>query len=106
MCIRDRAGGINRSHLVFLAMQASANPRGRTVTWAWLQEQLDGLATTFRGSGYLPLLLEHTLPLLGRGRSAELRAFFERHPVPEGTRGLAKGLERLEIVERLATRLS
>jgi aminopeptidase N len=100
------AGGINRGHVFRVALQAASNPAGRDVTWAWVQQNLDGLTGIFRGSGYLPLLLEHTIPLLGLGRAAEVRRFFEGHATPEGTRGLAKGLERLDIVERLAPRLS
>jgi tricorn protease interacting factor F2/3 len=100
------AGGINRGHVFRVALQAASNPAGRAVTWAWVQQNLDGLTEIFRGSGYLPLLLEHTIPLVGLGRAAEVRRFFERRATPEGTRGLAKGLERLDIVERLGPRLS
>ncbi len=99
------AGKINRSHVLGVVLQAACNPRGRDVTWAWLQEKLGTLTEMFRGSGYLPLVLEHTLPLLGLGQPAEVRRFFAGREVPEGTRGLAKGLERLELFERLASRL-
>ena len=98
-------GGINRSHVLGVAIQAAANPVAREVTWAWLRENLETLAGIFRGSGYLPLVLEHTLPLLGLGRRDEVERFFASHETPEGSRGLAKGLERLEIAERLEGRL-
>ena len=98
-------GTINRSHILAVSVQAAANPAGRTTTWTWLTESLDALTEAFRGSGYLPLVLETTLPIIGRGRAAEVRSFFEHHPTPEGTRGLAKGLERLEVLERLGRRL-
>ena len=106
--ILDLASGgkINRSHLLIVAVQAAANPAGRTVTWDWLQENLATLTETFRGSGYLPLLLENVLPYVGRGRADEVRAFFGSHGSPEGARGLAKGLERLELVEALGPRLA
>ncbi len=99
------AGQINRSHLYHIALQTAANPAGREATWRWLTERLETLAEIFRGSGYLPLVLETTLPRVGRGRAAEVRRFFEAHPTPDGTRGLAKGLERLELAERLRSRL-
>jgi tricorn protease interacting factor F2/3 len=99
------AGKINRSHILAVCVQAAANPAGRATTWAWLQENLDALTVAFRGSGYLPLVLETTLPIIGQGRASEVRSFFDRHPMPEGTRGLAKALERLEILERLRARL-
>ncbi len=99
------AGKLNRSHVWPVTVQAVSNPSGRAVLWAWLQENLERLTEMFRGSGYLPLLLESTLPVLGQGRSAEVRRFFAERDVPEGTRGLAKGLERLELLERLGSRL-
>jgi tricorn protease interacting factor F2/3 len=98
-------GGINRSHILAVALQASSNPAGRPVAWAWLQENLDALAESFRGSGYLPLVLEYTVPLFGLGRAVEVRRFFEGRAVTEGARGLAKGLERLEVAEQLGRRL-
>jgi len=99
------SGGINRSHVLAVGIQASFNPAGREVTWAWLQQNLGNLTDIFRGSGYLPLLLENSVPYLGLGRSAEVRAFFGAHPVAEATFGVAKALERLEVAERLRARL-
>jgi tricorn protease interacting factor F2/3 len=99
------AGKLNRSHVRGVVAQAAANPRGRDVAWSWLQENLGTLTEMFHGSGYLPLVLEDNLPVVGLGRAGEVRRFFDGREVPEGTRGLAKGLERLELLERLRTRL-
>ena len=99
------AGGVNRSYLTWLLVQASNNPAGRDVVWPWFTERVDRLAEVFRGSGYLPLLIEHATPAMGLGRSEEVRSFYAHHPLPEGTRGVAKGLERLAIAERLEAHL-
>jgi len=99
------SGGINRAHVFTVAYQAACNPAGRDVAWEWLDQNLDRLAEMFRGSGYLPILLESVLPIAGRSRSAEVRRRFAGREVPEGTRGLAKGLERLEIFDQLTRRL-
>jgi tricorn protease interacting factor F2/3 len=100
------SGAVNRSHVLHVAAQASINPVGRAVVWEWLQKEIGRLSEMFRGSGYLPLLLDQAIPLVGIGRSAEVRTFFDAHPTSEGARGLAKGLERLAIAERLKGRLS
>jgi len=100
------SGRINRGHVFRVAFEAAQNPAGREVTWEWLQQELDKLTEIFHGSGYLPLVLEYAVPWVGLGRAAEVRRFFEDHATPEGTRGLAKGLERLEILERLRSRFS
>jgi tricorn protease interacting factor F2/3 len=98
-------GGVVRSHLGAVLNQVAANPVGRPLLWAWLQDRLPMLAEQFRGSGALAILLDSTVPLLGLGRSEELRGYFRDHPLPEGSRGLTKGLERLEVYERLGVRL-
>jgi len=100
------AGGVNRSYLTGLILQSSMNPAGRSEAWRWLTERIDAIAEVFRGSGYLPIVLESTTPYLGLGRASEVRAFFDRTSAPEGTRGIAKGLERLEIQERLGRHLA
>ncbi|MCI4348072.1 MAG: M1 family metallopeptidase [Thermoplasmata archaeon] len=74
---------------------AARNPVARPVAWAWLQRNLDAFAEGFRGSGWASRLLEAVLPLLGLGRETEVREFFRDRVVPEGTQGLAKGLELL-----------
>ncbi len=100
------AGRINRSHVLSVAAQAAINPDGREPTWRWLSSHLTELTEMFQGSGYLPLLLEQVVPLVGLGREAEVSEFFRLHPTTEGTRGLAKGLERLTIHGRLRERLA
>lgn len=100
------AGGINRSHVILIATQAAANPKGREVAWHWLVRRLPKLTEMFRGSGYLPLLFERALPLLGLGREGEVRDLFQKQPSAEGGRGLAKGLEQLTVLEKLRERLA
>jgi len=99
------SGGIVRSHLAATLVQVAANPVGRPLLWPWLQEHLPMLVEQFRGSGSLALLLESITPTLGLGRSEEIRAYFRDHPLPEGNRGLAKGLQRLAVYERMRPRL-
>ncbi|MCI4372593.1 MAG: M1 family metallopeptidase [Thermoplasmata archaeon] len=98
------SGVILRSHFAATLVQVAANPIGRPVLWPWLQEHLPMLTEQFRGSGALGTMFETITPYLGMGRSEEVRAYFQDHPLPEGSRGLAKGLERLEVYERLGVR--
>ena len=99
------SGSINRGHVQSVVLQAAQNPLGRAVTWSWITEKLPRLNDLFRGSGFLSTFLEYSIPYLGLGRSEAVRVYFAGHPVPEGTRGLAKGLERLALLERLKSRL-
>jgi tricorn protease interacting factor F2/3 len=100
------SGGTNRSFLPGLIIQAAANPAGRSVVWPWFADHVDTLVDVFHGSGSLPTVLEHAVPSMAIGRAEEVRAFFEHHPLPAGTRGVTKGLERLEILERLGRHLA
>jgi tricorn protease interacting factor F2/3 len=99
-------GGVSRTRLVGVVTHAAANPAAWPVAWPWLTEHLPALDEIYRGSGYLPLIFERALPALGNHRLPELRAFFAAHPYPEGERGLAKALERLEVYEGLERRIA
>jgi tricorn protease interacting factor F2/3 len=100
------SGAVNRGHVPSIIGHAASNPIGRPVTWSWLQDHLAALVQRFEGSGFLPTLFDRTLPLLGIGRTEEVRQFFQDHPVPEGSRGIVKSLERLEVFDRLSHRLT
>lgn len=99
-------GGVNRNRLMYLVTHASANPAGHATVWPWFIERIQTLDEIFRGSGYLPLTLERSIPYLAYGRGEEVRAYFRGHTFPEGVRGVAKGLERAEIMERTERRLA
>jgi len=98
-------GTINLGHVSSVISQAVTNPAGRAVAWPWLQRRLPELGAMFRGAGFLAPLLEYSIPYLGVDRPQEVRAFFLADRTPEGDSGRAKGLERLEAVERLRARL-
>ncbi len=101
-----RQGEINRGHVLHVVSHAAANPVGRPLVGPWLEEHLPELSRTFRGSSILSALLEQTLPFAGLGRREEMRAYFHDHPYPDAARGIAKGLERLALFERLGERLA
>jgi tricorn protease interacting factor F2/3 len=101
---RLAAGDANLGTVPLVLRNAAANPKGRDVLWSWMTERLPRVDEILRGSGLLASVFEITLPILGLGRGAEMRAFFASHSFPEGARGIAKGLERLTILERAAPR--
>ncbi len=99
------SGGINRGHAAAVILQAAANPEGRATTARWLEARLPRLDELFRGTGFLSFLLERAIPLVGLGRSDAVHAYFRTHTFGEGTQGVAKGLERLSLLETLGRRL-
>lgn len=99
---RARSGAVNRGIIHIVIHNAAANPAGRSVLWPWLTEHLPRLEDLFRGGGLLAVALEAAIPVLGLERGDEVREYFRTHPYPEATRGVAKGLERLSILERQA----
>ncbi len=98
------SGEINRGHAVAVIAQAAQNLVGRPLVWPWMTRHVEELNGLFRGSGFLSSLLEYTTALVGLGRSDEVKEFYRTHPLPEGSRGLAKGLDRLAVLERLRPR--
>ncbi|MCI4343803.1 MAG: M1 family metallopeptidase [Thermoplasmata archaeon] len=99
------SGAIVRSHIVATLVQVAANPVGRPLLWPWFRDHLPVLGEQLRGSSSFGMMLESVVPMIGLGRGEEIRTFFRDHPLPEGSRGIAKGLQRLEVYERLAGRL-
>jgi len=102
---RASSGAVNRGFVHLVLRNAASNPVARPQLWAWMRERLPRLEELFRGSGILTLALERSIPVLGLGRGDEVREYFRTHPFPEGARGVAKGLERLTILERLAPQI-
>ena len=100
------SGAIVRSHIVATLVQVAANPVGRPLLWPWFRDHLPVLGEQLRGSSSFGMMLESVVPMIGLGRGEEIRTFFRDHPLPEGSRGIAKGLQRLEVYERLAGRLT
>ena len=98
------SGALNRGHLSAVVPQAAVNPAGRPLVQPWLERHLPELSETLRGSTLLSLLLEQTIPFAGLGRVEETQAFYRDHPYPDASRGIAKGLQRLELFERLRAR--
>jgi tricorn protease interacting factor F2/3 len=98
-------GTVNRGHAASVIMQASTNPVARGVTWEWLQRSIARVDELFRGSGFLSQTLETVIPYVGLGRSEEVTRFFAEHPLAEGDRGVSKGIERLQVLEKLGRRL-
>ncbi len=99
------SGRLNRSHIYPVGVQASLNPAARPILWPWLVASVDRMTEMFRGSGYLPLLLELMLPPAGLDHESAVRAHFADHPTAEGDRGLRKGLERITILQQLQRNL-
>jgi tricorn protease interacting factor F2/3 len=101
---RLASGAVNLGIVHVVLRNAAANPVARQVLWNWMREHLARVDELLRGSGLLSQVLEITLPVLGLGRGVEVREFFRTHAFPEGARGIAKGLERLTILERAEPR--
>jgi tricorn protease interacting factor F2/3 len=99
-----RSPSFNRGHVGTVVAHVASNPVGRPLVQPWLERHLPELRETFRGSATLSALLENAIPYAGLGRAEATAAFYRDHPVPDAARGIAKGLERLELFERFRAR--
>jgi tricorn protease interacting factor F2/3 len=99
-----RSGTFNRGHVGIVVAHAASNPAGRSLVEPWLERHLPELREWFRGSPSLSTLLEHAIPYAGLGRAEATAAFYRDHPYPDAARGIAKGLERLDLFERFRAR--
>jgi tricorn protease interacting factor F2/3 len=99
-----RSPSFNRGHVGIVVAHAASNPAGRPLVQPWLERHLPELRETFRGSPTLSSLLEYAIPYAGLGRAEATAGFYRAHPYPDAARGIAKGLERLEVFERFRAR--
>lgn len=88
----------------YLLGSIGANPEGRGPLWGWLRSNLREFERRAEGSWLLSVLLESAIPTVGLERPDEVRAYFAREVFPEGRLGIQKGLELLEVLERLRGR--
>jgi tricorn protease interacting factor F2/3 len=97
---------INRAHVAVVSYQVALNPLGRDVAWRWMTTKLPDLASSYRGTGLVSDIMEHTFPFAALGQTeASARAPFDARPIPEGERGLRKGIEWLRIFESVRRRV-
>jgi hypothetical protein len=98
------SGVLNRGHLSIIVAHAAGNPVGRPLVQPWLERHLPELREMLEGSALLSTLLVQAIPYAGLGRAEATAAFYRDHPYPDAARGIAKGLERLELFERFRAR--
>ncbi len=101
--LRDALGRLSNPavrtvHTCYALRSVAGNPLGWGPAWEWLAQNLRQYEKRAEGSWWLSNLLNFTLPTVGLGREAEVRTFFARESFPEGTRGLHRGLEMLEVL--------
>ena len=103
---RALASEVRPQALEYLIEAIAANPYGRAAVWAWELEHLREYERRTEGSWMLSNLLQRTIPIVGLGREAEVRAFFAQEAFPEGANGVRKGLELLTAYRGLVDRLA
>ncbi|HKV90122.1 MAG TPA: ERAP1-like C-terminal domain-containing protein, partial [Thermoplasmata archaeon] len=96
---------VNRAHVASVVGQMALNPAGRDPAWEWLTSRLAEIAPTYQGTSIIGEILERAFPFAALERDeATARAPFEARPIPEGERGLRKGLEWLRAFRRVRAR--
>lgn len=100
------AGEVNRADSIYAINSAAQNPFARAVTWDWVTKNIGTLQELFSGTGTVSSLLESVISRTGIGREKEVREYFSRNSISGADKGIAKGLELLEIYSGLAGRLS
>ncbi|HEV2231397.1 MAG TPA: ERAP1-like C-terminal domain-containing protein, partial [Thermoplasmata archaeon] len=101
---RATAEPIRTTHLGYLVWSVAENPVGRDHAWTWLQANVREFERKSEGSWMLSNLLRRTIPCVGLDRPAEVREYFRRESFPEGSTGVRRGLEMLEVYRSLRER--
>jgi hypothetical protein len=81
------------------------NPESRAYMFDQFEDMVNYLRKVFEGSGYASNGVQISVPLLGLGRVDQMKAKLKKIEGPDITRGISKGLETLEIYEKLRKRV-
>ncbi|MCL4314505.1 MAG: M1 family metallopeptidase [Candidatus Thermoplasmatota archaeon] len=95
------SGDIKRQDSLFAVLSLVRNPDSRSFVFAIFSEMIQTVRKFFQGSGYASTAVEMTVPLIGLGRMEEMKAKLNEMKSPDISRGIMKGLEQLEIYEKL-----
>ncbi|MGP8078830.1 MAG: M1 family metallopeptidase [Thermoplasmata archaeon] len=90
--------------LELLGSALVANPDRAGAVWSFLTERIDVFLKFSAGTGTQGILLQNALPRLGLARPAEVREWATRVTFPESARGVANGLDLLEVYLRVLER--
>ncbi len=83
-----------------MILAAATNPDARDVTWEWIKVNIERLRKIHEGTRTLSRILLSAIPILGIGKVEEVERFFKENEMPEATKGIEAGLERLRIYDR------
>ncbi|MGH1503941.1 MAG: M1 family metallopeptidase, partial [Acidimicrobiales bacterium] len=100
---RILAGEIRSQNAPFWIHRALSNRPHQAAVWAWVTEHWDEINELFPSSSIVRLLGALTVHT-GEGDAEATAAFFETHPVPQGSATLAQILERQRVASALARR--
>lgn len=97
--------GMPPNRACILLIELSRNPVALGPLRAWMPTGLPEFERILSGTPLLATQLQAFIPAVGLGAQAEVAGYFAGRPFPEATRGVAKGLEWLELLERLRGRV-
>ncbi len=92
-------GGEVRSQDVYLVLRSIAtNPAGRDLTWQFVKENWETFRMMYEDGKLLGRVIEAVCkPLASFADVADVRSFFETHPVPDAKRTIEQSLESIRI---------
>ncbi len=91
-----------RSQDVYIALRTIAkNPHGRDLTWQFVKEQWDKFHKMYDKGKLLGRVISAVCsPLASLDDEADVRSFFEAHPVPNAKRTIEQALESIRVNAR------
>lgn len=100
------SSGVRTQDSATLVAGLLARPWGREQAWAFVKSQWEKLVErlgTFQG---IPIIVSATGNFCSSEAAADVRRFFERHPVPTADRGVRQAIERIQSCAALVARQS
>lgn len=88
---------VRSQDVIFLIGSAAHNPKGRQITWQWLQDNWSAIEKFTTGQNFLisGMISSATGYFNTFAKADEVHAFFETHPVPSAERTIRQSIESI-----------
>jgi aminopeptidase N len=100
------SGAVKRQDVRYVIIYAIEKPQAKALAWACLQSNIEKLQSLYKNTGTLSDTLQLAIPILGIGRTHEVKRFFEENKIPEADAGIKAGVEKLLAYDQFVNRIT
>jgi aminopeptidase N len=94
-----------RGNIIYSLYGCTSNKGFRDYIWKWVESNIQKIREIYQGSSSVSTFIENMISFSGIGHRSEVDHFINSFDIPEASRAIKNGLERLEVAENLIKRI-